>query len=275
MTAEVPWKTLSERRADFPRADITYILILKLPFLTQPPRRAGQILSRAPNIRSPLSLSSGGKIEFPGQKEKLEPDCCWESGRAAVPVQLPKAGGPNASICHCPGHCHLPGHHQPVWAALQPSLPLWTAACSACAWSAGKIPRYVEKPVSPGIRIQKLSVTVCWDRIARPCLSLPTFFYFFSLSISLMCIFWFCNNWLEKLKVPNFSSFTHMCCAPQARQHILVARLRRTFTTLPLKNSLYFSCWAGSHPMWHSSMSHAVTATASMETHRSMRPAVG
>lgn len=179
MTAEMPWKTLSERRADFPRADITYILILKLLFLTQPPRRAGQILSRAPNIRAHPSLSRGGKIEFPGQKEELEPGRCWERGRAAAPVQLPEAGGPNASICRCPGHRHLPGHHQPGWASLQPSLLLRTAACSAFAWSAGKIPQYVEKPVSPGIRIQKSLVTVCWDQIARPCLSLPTFFFLF------------------------------------------------------------------------------------------------
>lgn len=153
-------------------------------------------------------------------------------------------------------------------------LLLWTAAHSASVKAAGKIPWYMEKPVSPRIRTEKWAVAVCWDQVAQLCLSLPIFF-FFSPSISLTCLLWFCKKWLEKFKVPNFSSFIHMCCAPQARQHILVDRLRRTFTTLPLKNSLYFSCWAGSHPMWHSSMSHAVTATASMETHQSMRPVVG
>lgn len=87
VTAQVPWKTPSEGRADFPGADINCTLFQRSPFLTQPPKQAHQI------------LSSGGKIEFPGRKEEPEPGCCWESRRAGVPAQLPQAGGPNASIC--------------------------------------------------------------------------------------------------------------------------------------------------------------------------------
>lgn len=160
-------------------------------------------------------------------------------------------------------------------------LLLWTSACSAGAWAAGKITQYAEKPVNPRIKIEKWAVEVPWDQIAQLCLSLPVGVFlvvvvlFLICTISLMHLLWFCKKWLENLKVPNFCSFTHMCCVPQARQHILVARLRRTFTTLPLQNSLYFSCWAGPHPMWHSSVSSVVTAAASMETHQSMRPAVG
>lgn len=163
VTAEVPCETPSEGSADFPGADINCALFQRLPFLTQPPKRASQI------------LSSGGKIEFPGKKEELEPGCCWESRRAGVPVQLPEAGGPNASICCCPGHRHLPGHQRHGQAAVLPSVLLHAAALPACASSAGKIPRYVEKPLSPSVRIQKLPLTVCCNQTARPCLSLPTF----------------------------------------------------------------------------------------------------
>lgn len=53
MTVEVSWKTVSEGGADFQKADITIILLQKLPLLAQPPqKRADQIICRAASTQS-------------------------------------------------------------------------------------------------------------------------------------------------------------------------------------------------------------------------------
>lgn len=227
-------------------------------------------LIRASAVEVKLNFHEGRK----SWSQAAYSSSCWKSKRAGLPLQLPQAGDPNANICCCPGHRHLSGYHQHGQGALLPRPSAAVNSCPLCqCLSSRENPPLCGKASKP----QNKNWEIGGGSLLRSDhSSLPFLTYlFFFISSSLMCLLWFCKKWLEKLKAPNFSSFTHMCCAPQARQHILVARLRRTFTTLPLKNSLYFSCWAGSHPMWHSSVSHGVTAAASMETHQSMRPVTG
>lgn len=76
------------------------------------------------------------KLNFPDRRrswsQATSSSSCWSSGRAGLPLQLPQAGGLNASICCCPGHCHLPGPYQHGQGTLLSWLSAAVNICSLC-----------------------------------------------------------------------------------------------------------------------------------------------
>lgn len=113
------WNVLKDRKWErnrFPktRHHLYFALKVGLSKHSPPPNQADQILCGAASIRAYLSLSSGGKIEFPWRKEELEPGCLLQQllgereGRAtitAAPGRWPK--------CQ---HLPLPWTPSPAWA---------------------------------------------------------------------------------------------------------------------------------------------------------------
>lgn len=134
------WNVLKDRkweRSRFPKSRHHLYFALKVGLSsTAPPN--GLTKFSAEQLASELIWASAVDVKLNFHKGRRSwsqaaySSSCWESERAGLPLQLPQAGGPNASICCCPGRRHLPGHCQHGQSALLPWLSAAMNSCPLC-----------------------------------------------------------------------------------------------------------------------------------------------
>lgn len=121
------------------RYHLCFALLGKSPCLPQPPQMGWPNSLWSTRVLAPELIWTSAVEEilnFPDRRrswsQATSSSICWNSGRAGLSLQLPQAGNPNASICCCPGHCHLPGPYQHGQGALLSWLSAAVNICSFC-----------------------------------------------------------------------------------------------------------------------------------------------